>query len=76
MKDTVKVDTRFETPAVGDIVLLCSDGLAGPVSDAQILDIVSGSPDIQTAAKRLIDTANDNGGPDNITAVLTRWVKA
>jgi protein phosphatase len=76
MKDTVKVDTRFETPAPGDIVLLCSDGLAGPVSDDQILDIVTGAPDIQTAAQRLIDAANDNGGPDNITAVLTHWVQA
>jgi serine/threonine protein phosphatase PrpC len=76
MKDTVKVDTRFEQPAAGDIVLLCSDGLAGPVSDAQILDIVVKSPDIQTAAHRLIDAANEHGGPDNITAVLTRWVLA
>jgi PPM family protein phosphatase len=73
MKDTVKVDTRFEQPLEGDIVLLCSDGLAGPVSDEQILEIVMSSGDIKSAAHRLIDAANDNGGPDNITAVLTRW---
>lgn len=74
MKETVKVDTRFDEPEAGDIVLLCSDGLAGPVSDAQILDIVSRAPDLTTAAQRLIQTANDNGGPDNITAVLTQWL--
>jgi protein phosphatase len=76
MKDTVKVDTRFEQPAAGDILLLCSDGLAGPVSDEEILDIVVRAPDIQTASRQLIDAANDNGGPDNITAVLTRWVSS
>ncbi len=74
MKETVKVDTRFETPEPDDIILLCSDGLAGPVSDAQILDIVVSSPDLPTATERLIEAANENGGPDNITAVLTRWV--
>jgi protein phosphatase len=73
MKDTVKVDTHFEAPEPGDIILLCSDGLAGPVSDEQILQTVVGSPDLSTATQRLIETANENGGPDNITAVLTQW---
>lgn len=73
MKDTVKVDTRFEQPEPGDIILLCSDGLAGPVSDEEIHHVVATSPDLSSAAQRLIDTANENGGPDNITAVLTQW---
>ena len=74
MKETVKVDTRFETPMVGDSYLLCSDGLCGPVTDEDILAIVVGSSDIKTAARRLIEKANENGGPDNITAVLARWI--
>lgn len=74
MKETVKVDTSFCTPQANDIVLLCTDGLSGPVSDDEILAIVTGSPDLQTATRRLIDRANENGGPDNITCVLTRWV--
>jgi len=74
MKETVKVDTRFDAPRPGDIVLLCSDGLAGPVSDEEILTIISASPDLTTAAHRLIDCANSNGGPDNVTAVLARWM--
>ncbi len=73
MKDTVKVDTRYEQPEPGDIILICSDGLAGPVSDGDIQHIVSTSPDLSAAAQRLIDAANENGGPDNITAVLTQW---
>jgi protein phosphatase len=74
MKDTVKVDTRFEQPRAHDTYLLCSDGLSGPVSDEEMLETVMGAQDLQTAASRLIQRANDNGGPDNITVVLARWV--
>ncbi len=74
MKDTVKVDTRFEKPRASDTYLLCSDGLSGPVTDPEMLDIVSSSPDLKTAASRLIQRANENGGPDNISVVLARWV--
>lgn len=73
MKDTVKVDTRLETPRVGDIYVLCSDGLSGPVSDEDILRIVQESGnDLKAACSRLIARANENGGPDNITAVCAR----
>jgi protein phosphatase len=74
MKDTVKVDTRFEQPKKDDVYLLCSDGLSGPVSDSEALEIANTSPDLKTAASRLIERANANGGPDNITVVLCRWV--
>jgi protein phosphatase len=75
MKDTVKVDTRYDTPEVDDTYLLCSDGLAGPVTDEDILAILKESPgkDIKETASALIEKANANGGPDNITAVLVRW---
>src|ERR1700685_2262590 len=42
MKDTVKVDTRFEQPKANDMYLLCSDGLSGPVSDEDMLEILDG----------------------------------
>jgi protein phosphatase len=74
MKDTVKVDTRFEQPRAQDTYLLCSDGLSGPVSDEEMLETVTTAPDLQTAASRLIQRANDNGGPDNITVILARWI--
>jgi protein phosphatase len=74
MKDTVKVDTRLEQPRAGDLYLLCSDGLSGPVTDDELLDVVSSAGDLKSAAARLIAKANDNGGPDNITVVLARWV--
>ncbi len=74
MKDTVKVDTRYEQPRAGDTYLLCSDGLSGPVTDPDMLDIVQNSADIKTAASRLIQRANEHGGPDNISVVLARWL--
>ena len=75
MKDTVKVDTRFEQPEKGDLLLLCSDGLCGPVADPQILDIAHATHDLAEIAQRLIAAANDRGGPDNITCVVARWVQ-
>ena len=75
MRDTVKVDTRLETPRVGDLYLLCSDGLSGPVSDQEILRILEESgTDLAVACSRLVARANDNGGPDNITACAMRVV--
>src|SRR5690606_13761724 len=74
MKETVKVDTRFDAPRSGDIILLCSDGLAGPVTDEDIFQIISSAPDLTTATNHLIQRANENGGPDNVTAVLARWI--
>jgi protein phosphatase len=74
MKDTVKVDTRLEQPRAGDMYLLCSDGLSGTVPEEDIVAILAGAHDLRTAASRLIARANENGGPDNITVVLARWV--
>jgi len=74
MKDTVKVDTRYDAPMARDTILLCSDGLSGPVPDDRMLDIVGSAPDLPTATRRLIEAANEGGGPDNITCILARWV--
>lgn len=54
----------------GDIILLCSDGLTNMVDDEDIYKIVSESKSLDEAVHKLIDTANNNGGRDNITAVL------
>jgi protein phosphatase len=75
MRDTVKVDTRLEAPRVGDVFVLCSDGLCGPVSDEDILQIVEENHgDYKTACSKLISRANENGGPDNITALIAHVV--
>jgi protein phosphatase len=59
----------------GDVYVLCSDGLSGPVTDPDMADILLDTKDLKTAASRLITKGNENGGPDNITVVLARWVQ-
>lgn len=54
----------------GDRVLLCSDGLHGPVPDSSIAQILATSSDAAHATQALIDAALDAGGPDNVTAVV------
>jgi PPM family protein phosphatase len=55
----------------GERVLLCSDGLFGVVTDQQIANILSDqSAPLADICKRLIDAANEAGGPDNITALV------
>jgi PPM family protein phosphatase len=57
----------------GDVFLLCSDGLTDVVSDQQITEILDAAgADIEAAARRLVDRANEYGGPDNISVVLMR----
>ena len=56
----------------GDVVLVCSDGLHGPVSDESIARILSSNDDPSAAADTLIRAANANGGPDNISVIVFR----
>jgi protein phosphatase len=46
--------------------------LCGPVTDPEIQRIVGSHQDLQTAANKLIESANEAGGPDNITVVLAK----
>lgn len=75
----IQVDVFNYRICKNDIFLLCSDGLHGKVSDADILKIVQetlGDPGHCTVAKLeetvkgLIQQANDNGGQDNISVIL------
>jgi len=72
MKESVQVDTQVDTPRIGDIYVMCSDGLSGMVPDSQIGAIAGGEIDLDKAAERLIRVANENGGADNITVLLAR----
>ena len=54
----------------GQQILLCSDGLSGELSVEEITCILSQPADEQTKVDRLIQTALDNGGSDNVTVLL------
>lgn len=70
VSDMVAVDAFEEKIEAKDVILLCSDGLTNMVEDRQIQQIIRQAKNLQKAAEMLVDTANDNGGRDNITVLL------
>lgn len=67
------------TPAVGlvdlqmgDVLLLCTDGLTRHVSDKQIAEILGRATDAAAACRELVDAALAGGGSDNITVIVAR----
>ncbi|MBK9266663.1 MAG: Stp1/IreP family PP2C-type Ser/Thr phosphatase [Polyangiaceae bacterium] len=73
MHDNVAVDLMSDEPRVGDVYLLCSDGLSGMLTDDQIRDLVDTSRDTTEMCRRLIAQANELGGDDNITVLVVRF---
>lgn len=73
VEPTVQVDTLDPLELVpGDQILLCSDGLTGPVGEEEITRLLHDTRDGREACRRLVAAANREGGPDNITVVLLR----
>jgi len=70
-KPAVEVDYFAHTFQPGDVLVLCSDGLTRPVREDEISDIVRAHPP-QEAAERLVDLANERGGPDNISVIVVK----
>ncbi len=66
----VDVDTMAVEAEIGDVFLLCSDGLTTMVGDEDILGILAAAPTLDDAAKELVRAANTGGGEDNVTVVL------
>ena len=72
-RETLDVTVIEDPWKVGDLYLLCSDGLHGMVPDAEMEEIVRNSGSrLDVAVERLIEAANAKGGKDNITAVAFR----
>jgi serine/threonine protein phosphatase PrpC len=67
----VEADFRMIEWQVGDILLLCSDGLYGKVPQEEMEKILH-ELDIEKAAKELVHLALEAGGQDNITVALLK----
>lgn len=68
----VNVDTDETQVLVGDVLVLCSDGLHGAVSAPEIASIVIHAADLGGAAQKLVTLANQQDGSDNISLQLIR----
>lgn len=68
----VNVETGEHPLIGGDVLLLCSDGLHGAVSTAELGEIVSSKAGLHAAAAELIDIANQRDGTDNVSIQLIR----
>ena len=75
VRASTQPDLAEMTSQVGDIFVLCSDGLTGHVSDESIADHLLKEEDLDVAARNLVDSANQAGGLDNITVMLVRYEK-
>jgi serine/threonine protein phosphatase PrpC len=73
MKPPVRVDTRVERARVGDVFLLCTDGLYDGVSPERMAAVLSTMAP-REAAHTLVEEAFVNGSKDNITAVVVAVV--
>ena len=64
-------DLTISMAQMGDIYLLCSDGLTEMLTDAEIaeiLGVLGGNPPL--AAEHLVNLANDRGGMDNVSVIV------
>jgi PPM family protein phosphatase len=68
----LKVDLLGVKLEEGDLFLLCSDGLSGVIDDERLTQFLAANLPLERKARNLIDAANAEGGPDNITALLIR----
>lgn len=71
----VEPDLSLREAKVGDRYLLCSDGLTCVVGPQQLYEAMVGIRDLKELVQRLIDMANEAGGPDNITCVVADVVQ-
>ena len=72
VSDNLRVHTHRIHPSPGMLILLCSDGLHGVVSDDEMKQALTSQESLEGKSKALIAVARSRGGPDNITTVLLR----
>lgn len=65
-------DVGFWSWSIGDVLLLCSDGLTGMLDDGEIQEILLSRGGLERCGRELIAAANERGGTDNISVALAR----
>jgi protein phosphatase len=71
-REEVEIDIHENELRSGDVLLLCTDGLTGMVPNPEITEILMRDHDAQAAADRLVSSANEHGGEDNVSVIVLR----
>lgn len=71
---TIKIDFHVVDYLSNDIMLICSDGLSNMISEKEMLMILKYEEDLNIASRKLVCRAKDNGGKDNITVILIKFL--
>src|SRR5215471_1705975 len=72
VEDTVLLETHLHEVQLGDVYLMCSDGLSDMIDDAAISQLLQTHESIEQAGPALVEAANEAGGKDNISLILVR----
>jgi len=73
MRETPTPDIYTLSSKSGDLYLLCSDGLSGPISDPQIrITLADFGANLEATSTELFRLANAAGSPDNVTLILVK----
>ncbi len=72
--NAVLLELREHQVELGDIYLMCSDGLSDMMEDAAMANILQNGSSLTQMAQALVFRANENGGRDNITVLLAQVV--
>jgi serine/threonine protein phosphatase PrpC len=72
-KPAVEPEVHKHTVLPGDVVLLCTDGLTGHLSNDDISHVLAAEQTPAEACRILVEEANGRGGHDNITVVVARF---
>ena len=72
----VKIDLDEHPLFPGDVLLLCSDGLGKELTEKQVTQIISETPEPSELVRRLVAQANAAGGRDNITVAVAHIQEA
>lgn len=72
VEDTVMLELNEHQVEAGDLYLMCSDGLSDMVEDVAIAGIMQNGSSLDQMARELVSIANENGGRDNISVLLSQ----
>ena len=72
-RDSVDIHLLERDLRGGELMLLCSDGLHGVLDNTAVAEVLTAAPDVDTAARQLVQVALERGSRDNVTALVVKY---